>query len=504
MALFMAVVFLCAVSCREEYRKYDTGTVYLEFSQDTVRFDTVFTTQTSITQRVSVRNPSKNAVSIDRIYLDGGVSSRFRINVSGDTALNQKGVVIGGKDSILIFIHTAIDYRDQNNPFEIIDYIKFELNGMPAQQIVLSAWGQDAYYWESDRSITLPYHDPLEFYEEVDSVKFTYFIWNESEYPVSAQRPYVIYGYLTVPEGTVLRIPAGARFYFAANSGIWIQKGARLLVEGTVSEPVRFTSIRQDGSYRDAAGQWGRIWLSGESGPHRIEYAEIRNGKSGIWLDSCLVSEGGLEVLNTRIENMSSHGIYAQQNRVEGTNLCISETKVNLALFKGGNYLFTHCTFSNDYVGGYGNSQCLVLNNCESGESGGASVYPLARAEFANSIFWGSGNYQLNIDLKNADQTTLKDGYLFRHCLIRYEPEPADTQRFTGCFWNEDPYFANTEIYDFRIDSIASKTVGNGDPACVSGAALTDLNSVSRAIPPTIGAYEYVPVEPFRFRSGRK
>ncbi|MBO8432912.1 MAG: hypothetical protein IAB08_06435, partial [Bacteroidetes bacterium] len=178
-------------SCRQEYSRFDEGEVYLRFSQDTVRFDTVFTTMQSVTQRITVQNPSKDAISIDRIYLVGGGSSRFRINVSGDTSLIQNGVVIGGQDSLYIFINVAIDYRDQNAPFEIQDYIKFELNGMPAQQVVLTAWGQDAHYLKSDKTATLPYRDPADWTAslEPDSVRFSYFIWNPED-EVDAQKPY--------------------------------------------------------------------------------------------------------------------------------------------------------------------------------------------------------------------------------------------------------------------------------------------------------------------------
>ncbi|MDE5762517.1 MAG: hypothetical protein K2H68_03270, partial [Bacteroidales bacterium] len=76
----VAAVMLSLASCRDEYRHFRTENVVLGFSQDTIRFDTLLTGHTSITKRLMVRNPYKEAVRIDRIYLKGGANSRFCIN----------------------------------------------------------------------------------------------------------------------------------------------------------------------------------------------------------------------------------------------------------------------------------------------------------------------------------------------------------------------------------------------------------------------------------------
>lgn len=486
------VAVMCIMlSCRDEYGSFAGGEVVLHFSQDTIRFDTVFTTQTSITKVITVRNPSDKAVSIDRVYLQGGAASRFRFNLSGDTAISQRNVVLAPKDSLYLFVNTVIDYRDENNPFEIQDCIRFEREGMRSQQVVLSAWGQDAYYWVADRRTRVLYRDPLQTWQS-DSLDFSYFLWNETEYPVDAERPHVIYGYLTVEAGQTLRIPAGSRFYFAANSGIWVRNGGRLEVEGNIEAPVLFTSIRQDGNYRNMAGQWGRIWLGGESGPHKVDYAVIRNGQSGIWLDSC-TGAGGLAITNTCIENMSRHGLLARQNQVEGVNLVMDETQVNLCLSQGGSYVFTHCTFSNEYSGGsigvY--SRCLFLNNYETGEGGEKKVFPLQKADFFNSIFYGRNSRQLEIDL--AESGTVPEMH-FSHCLIRMEP-PFSGESFDSCVWNKAPLFSSPDSYGLGIDTLASPAVGLGNPAYAIGAAACDITGRPRTDTATLtaGAYEFVP-----------
>lgn len=483
------ILFLClSFSCRDEYRHFDRGEVYLRFSQDTIRFDTILSTQTSNTKIITVRNPSSKAVTISRVYLVGGESSCFRFNLNGDTALMQRDVVLGGKDSLYLFVQTVPAYRNEDDPFELTDYIRFELNGMQPQQLVLSAWSQDARYWTGNLWARVPYKDPLQgsYYEE-DSLSFKYFFWNETDYPITDKRPYVIYGYLTVPQGKTLELPAGTRFYFAANSGIWLQAGSRLKISGTLQEPVLLTSLRQDGNYRNMAGQWGRVWLDSASGPHTVEYALIRNAQTAFWIEP---DEGnGTQISNTRIENMNRHGIAARNAAIAGVNLCISETQVNLCLSGGGNYRFTHCTFANDFYGGMIGvyNRCLYLTNKnEEGKVAGR----LEAASFNNSIFYGRNSLQLDIDI---DEESL-DAMRFTRCLIKQEP-PLSGANYDSCRWNKEPFFVDADAYDFDIDTVASAAVGLGDAAFAQGKAELDLKGRLRSNPPAAGAYEFYPKE---------
>ena len=486
-ALFVAIAWGCLLfSCREEYRKFEKGEVYLRFSQDTVRFDTLLSTQMSVTKVVTVRNPASKAVTISRVYLAGGAESRFRFNLNGNTELEQRNIVLGGKDSLYLFVQTVLDYRNQDDPFEVFDYLRFELNGMRPQQVVLSAWGQDAHYWQGDRLARVPYKDPLQgsMYEE-DSLSFRYFLWNETDYPVNDRKPYVIYGYLAVPEGKTLELPAGTRFYFASNSGIWLQAGSRLKIAGSLQEPVLFTSLRQDGAYRHMAGQWGRLWLDSASGPHQVEYALVRNGQTAFWIEPD--NGQGTQISNTRIENMSRHGMAARNARVEGVNLCIGESQVNLCLSGGGSYAFTHCTFANDFYGGMIGvyNRCLYLTNKdEEGKVAGT----LSGAAFNNSIFYGRNSRQLDFDLDSAGAAAVR----FTRCLIKQEPALSG-KSFDSCRWNQEPFFVDADAYDFDLDTVASAAVGLGDPAFATGWAELDLKGRLRANPPAAGAYEFYP-----------
>ena len=56
----------------------------LNFSVDTLVFDTVFTTVGSTTQNFKIYNPSKQPIQIEEVELMGGTNSPFRLNVDGE------------------------------------------------------------------------------------------------------------------------------------------------------------------------------------------------------------------------------------------------------------------------------------------------------------------------------------------------------------------------------------------------------------------------------------
>ncbi len=119
----------------------------LEFSTDTLRFDTVFTELGSATRLVKLFNPHDNPIRIDQISVKAGDQSFFRLNIDGTSGNSATDIEIRAKDSLYIFAEVTID-PDQplsNSPFIINDEILLETNGN-SQVIVLEAWGQNANY----------------------------------------------------------------------------------------------------------------------------------------------------------------------------------------------------------------------------------------------------------------------------------------------------------------------------------------------------------------------
>ena len=141
--------FLIFSSCKKKDDFITDPSFKLDFSTDSIVFDTVFTTVGSITKQLKVYNNNKQNVKISSIQLSGGNSSNYRINIDGSPTTSLTDVEIAGNDSLYIFIKVIIDPNDENSPFVVDDKIVFITNGNK-QDIDLVAWGQNAYYIIAD------------------------------------------------------------------------------------------------------------------------------------------------------------------------------------------------------------------------------------------------------------------------------------------------------------------------------------------------------------------
>ena len=114
--LFLNATVLFFAACNDEIISTDTSKK-LEFSTDTLTFDTVFTTFGSTTHKLLVYNNNSQTLRISSIALSGGKDSPFRINVDGMKSDDNSftDIEIPGKDSIYIFVEVTIDPANQNS-----------------------------------------------------------------------------------------------------------------------------------------------------------------------------------------------------------------------------------------------------------------------------------------------------------------------------------------------------------------------------------------------------
>ena len=97
----------------------------LDFSKDTVVFDTVFTTIGSTTQQFKIYNKENKTVLIEEIELMGGTDSPFRINIDGLNETLIENIELEGKDSLYGFVEVTLEVNNLTLPLIIEDSIRF-------------------------------------------------------------------------------------------------------------------------------------------------------------------------------------------------------------------------------------------------------------------------------------------------------------------------------------------------------------------------------------------
>ena len=315
---FIAVIFLGACTNPNEVVKDEQFT--LRVSQDTVLFDTLFTTIKSITKRFRVYNDEENAREIQSIRVAGGSTSAYELIINGIRGTEFTRQVLLGGDSLQILVEATIDIQNNNNPLIVRDSIIFE-SSSPQDNVLLLAWGQDANYLK-------------------DSVISCNTTWE-------AGKPYVLLGSILVDSLCSLTIDAGAKVYSGFNSSFFVR--GSLQVNGTNDESVIFRNDRTDEGFNEAPGQWEGIYFLEGSTNNQINHARIINSKYGIWLgtpDADTLPD--LTISNSIIANVSRTGLIAFTSDLQVVNTLIHTCgEFAVANLAGGNYSYNHCTFTN-------------------------------------------------------------------------------------------------------------------------------------------------------------
>ncbi len=458
----------CLLSCHKDPVVTDKS-AKLSFSDDTIIFDTVFTTIGSTTRQLKIYNTSSRRIIISSLRLARGGSSMFRINVNGTPGKSFSDVEIAGKDSIFVFAEVTVDPNNITGPMIVTDSIVFETNGN-LQDVDLVAWGQDAY-----------------FYTPLQGSLFGTIPCNSTWLP---DKPHVVYGYIFVDSSCTLNINQGTQVYFHNNSGLFVYNGGSLRINGVMGNEVVLRGDRLEQDYKDIPGQWGMIWLGPGSVDNKIEYAVIKNANIGIRADTVGNSNPTLILKNTIMENMSGLALWALGANIVSENCVFANCGQYLsALTIGGSYSFKQCTFANYW--GYGNRQtpALLMNNYYTDTSGTIQHRDL-NAYFGNCILYGDIDKEIAGDFK----TGAASDFVFDHCLLKTTDSTTSPANYKTVIVNEDPKFKNTGDNIYELDTL-SAAIDKGDvsiAAAVSGG--NDIKGVSRVSgSPDLGAYERKP-----------
>lgn len=446
--ILISIYLILAAGCDKEEFTQDPND-RINISLDTLSFDTVFTEQATVTRLFKIYNPHDRSIQLSRVYVKGGASSGFRLNVDGLPGTDLKNILLPPKDSIYVFVALTLDPVGGDMPLVVYDAIVFEYNGTESQ-ITLEAFGQDVFLIRG----ILP-----------ESATWT------------AGKPYLIYRNLVIDEDQTLTIEAGARIYLHYNASIVVY--GKLIVNGTLEAPVTFEGDRFDRGYDELAGRWGTIIFQPGSTGNLLRYAIIKNAQAGlqVGIPGEFEVQPSVVLHNTLIQNSSFSSILAFGAQIEAYNCIFADAQYyGLILLMGGEYNFFHSSISiygalekNVYETKYkrGNpSNALffsnwypyyVLNEYYLVEEKTANI-ELVSANFINTIVYGSNKLELNKD--DNGQTAFN--FQFENCILKLVEDSVEaygSEHFKMVILNQDPRFVNDSILlgplDFRLDTLS-------------------------------------------------
>lgn len=442
------------ISCNKEDSIDYSPELKLNFSTDSILFDTVFTDAGTTTRVLKIFNYNKKAIVIADIKLTGGEASDFKININGVATSSVKNFKIRSNDSAYVFIKAFIKPNNAQTPFIIEDSLEFSLNGN-IQKIPVIAYGQNAVYLYSTEINT--------------STTFT------------NAKPYVIYNDLKINEDAVLTIEKGAKLYF--------HKGAKMLIAGSIKangvyqDSIVFTSDRLERIYDDEPGQWTGVHFLNTSKSNALNYCIIKNALVGLRVDS--LSNNAVPKLlltNSVIKNHEVSAVIGYNASITGINNLFYNCGQYLVLgLNGGDYHFYQNTFAGFNFNFPRNNPALSffdhLND-------GTTATKEFNSVFTNNIIWGSLRKELSLN-KIGQKIFTTD---FKNNLIKSD----DFSFGASNIYNEEPLFLNSRTGNFRLM--------DGSSAINKGADLSlnpyfnilqkDIDNNLRIFPSELGSYE--------------
>lgn len=464
-------VFLLA-SCQ---RQRVSGNRPLEFSSDTILFDTVFTTISSSTRYFTVKNTSSEDMEVD-ISLAGGKLSFYSMNVDGVAGVSFKDVLIPARDSIFVFVKVNINPSDQNNPFLVTDSIMFA-NDEVRQSVQLVAFGQDAHFVIPNQIVA--------------GMKINIIAREHEHVHWTNDKPWVIYGWATVDSLGKLTIDPGTKVYVHSGGGIWVYRFGNIHINGTVSQPVEIRGDRLEPFFANDYAQWDRIWICEGSEDNIIENAVISNASIGLQLAALEEFTGNKTVVNnTIIKNNQNYGVLAQIANLEMNNCQVSGNGQRSLLLQIGDFELNHVTVANYYTQGSRKDAAVSLQNVfrqQTLDSYGNVMdnYYIGNtnATFRNTVIYGPLNNEFTtVSSKEADLN-----YSFVNCVVKRDSLPST--HFENCF-NKDPKFVDKYRQDYNLEEDSPLI----DAGSANVGLHTDILGRLRNGVPDIGAYEYYPV----------
>ena len=357
--IYLLIPLLAMWSCTDDWKFSASPGYSLEFSADTVRFETVFTGVTSASTSFMIYNPNDVGLRFDAL-MGSGAASPFRMNLDGEGGTVITGLEIPSGDSLFCFVSVNITSTAQTEPFNAFDSIRFVLESGVVQSVHLSAKGQNAIRLKGKRI--------------------------EADETLTSNLPYIIYDSLYVADGVTLTLNPGTKLYFHQDAVLDV--AGRLIAQGSRDSMIVMRGDRLDDMlpgipYDVLSGQWGGIRLRSGSYGNRLEWCDIHGGNWGIFADSASADQTKLSIISSIIHNVNVNCIEAVSCRIDVANSQITNAGVSCVDITGGWSEFTFCTIAGFSLWSIGNQAVILTNWYRNG------TVPFLNASFRNCIITG-------------------------------------------------------------------------------------------------------------------
>ncbi len=460
--IFLSMFLVVLQSCRSDLDITNSTSAKLEFSADTILFDTVFTTVGSVTKRIKIYNRNKSAISISKIDLVDSTSfAKYRLNVDGYSGNHLRNIEIPAEDSLFGFIEITVkgNSNPSSLPFFVSEQLVFETN-TNIQKIEVLAFGQNAHFY-------------------VDSVLTGNLTWNDD-------LPYVIYGGILVDSLSSLTINPGVKIYMH-NNAIILSKGT-LQINGTLQDSVIIQGDRRESQFYNEPGQWNGIQFLPGSINNVINHTTIKGSIFGVIVGTFPIYgiQPNLKILNSIIKYSTVTGMYLIDGNVKVyNNLIFACGQYALLTQHGGTYDIIHNTFAQ--TNSFSTRQTPAVAITDYILVNDVPITDQLTVNFKNNIVTGTLKEEYFIETKSAGTANITTEF---NMLKTTKTLP------TTNLLNKDPQFKDpsitlsnnfTENYRLKTGSIVrGKAEFQGSPVDL----LTDADGVSRLNPSSIGCYE--------------
>lgn len=433
----------------------------LEFSTDTIYFDTIFTRQPqtgtypiSITKLLSVKNNQDFWVKAN-FKVAGGELSPYRINIDGISGNEINELEIAPNDSAFVFIQCKLEANNETQPLLVMDSIYAEV-GNKQSKLILAAYGWDAHYVK-------------------DSILPNNTIWNDKT------KPYVIIDGAYVAPNSKFTIEAGVQIFASARSGLYVF--GDLEMKGTAEERIKIRGDKPISATLTYPNQWYGMYF-GPGGKGNIAFSDITNAIVGVRSDSQALGLDPCVVLkNTRIQYCGQACLIGVSGSIKAENCLFADAGSYTFLgYFGGNYEFNHCTFADySFFTNRNGGHFGLTNTLRDGNGFLISTFP-AQISLSNSLIWGYKQDEIAIDKSDKAPFLITNS---TYNLLKTQDELALFQGNQNLF-NLDPLFKNTAEGDYHLEEKS-----NAINQIPNLSLPIDLEGNSRSNPTDIGAYEF-------------